>query len=100
MDRFYKNVSSCATLLKNCDMPTIEKLRMERDFIEMKRILLRDEPCGGVRPSSHGEEIFEKLLHQTRTTCEGSFQMDHLPDLKNQVHSVLSALRNSEESCR
>ena len=42
MDHQYSIINQCLQLLKQSDMPTIKKLRVEIQLIQMKRLLLNE----------------------------------------------------------
>ena len=54
MDNQYRIINQCLQLLKQSEMPTIKKLRVEIQLIQMKRLLLKKktQPQRLRRPAS------------------------------------------------
>jgi hypothetical protein len=91
MDYQYSIINQCLQLLKQSDMPTIKKLRVEIQLIQMKRLLLNEaipkDPQGG----GCGENEFEELLSQMRRIC-GNYEGDALNTLMDRIGGMLTVL--------
>lgn len=96
MDHQYSIVNQCLQLLKQSDMPTIKKLRVEIQLIQMKRLLLNDNVPSEVLCGSCGEDVFEGLLFQMRGICGGNCEGEAVADLMNSIGGMLTALRGDQ----
>jgi len=92
MDNQYRIINQCLQLLKHSDMPTIKKLRVEIQLIQMKRLLLNDALPAEVRLGSCGEDVFEGLLQQMRGICSTGYDSEALRDLMDRIGGMLSIL--------
>jgi hypothetical protein len=99
MDQQYSIINQCLQLLKQSDLPTIKKLRVEIQLIQMKRLLLNDAMINEIKCGSCGEEMFEGLLSQMRGICSGSCEGDALTDLMDRIGGMLSVL-GGEQAAR
>ena len=97
MDRQYSIINQCLTLLRQSEMPTIKKLRVEIQLIQMKRLLLNDALTNEVKCGSCGEDVFEGLLSQMRGICGGTSDGEALAQLMDRIGGMLAAL-GSEQS--
>jgi hypothetical protein len=100
MDNQYRIINQCLQLLKQSEMPTIKKLRVEIQLIQMKRLLLNDALPNEVRCGSCGEDVFEGLLSQMRGICAGSCDGDALADLMSRIGGMLTILGAEQASPR
>jgi hypothetical protein len=98
MDHQYSIINQCLQLLKQSDMPTIKKLRVEIQLIQMKRLLLNDAISSDIRCGSCGEDVFEGLLGQMRGICGGNCEGDALSDLMNRIGGMLNDLGRDQPS--
>jgi len=98
MDNQYRIINQCLQLLKQSEMPTIKKLRVEIQLIQMKRLLLNDAIPNEVRCGSCGEEVFEGLLHQMKRICGGSYEGEALADLMERIGGMLAVLGSEQVS--
>ena len=98
MDHQYSIVNQCLQLLKQSDMPTIKKLRVEILLIQMKRLLLNDEVPEEVMCRSCGDDVFEGLLCQMRGICGENCEGEALADLMNNIGGMLNALSGDQPS--
>jgi hypothetical protein len=89
MDQHYSIVNQCLQLLKQSDIPTIKKLRVEIQLIQMKRLLLNDAMSKEV---TCGEEVFERLLAQMRVIARGNAEPEDLTELMKCIAGMLSVL--------
>jgi hypothetical protein len=92
MDHQYSVINQCLQLLKQSDMPTIKKLRVEIQLIQMKRLLLNDAVSSQVMHGSCGEDVFEGLLCQMRRICGGNCESDALSELMSRIGGMLTVL--------
>jgi hypothetical protein len=92
MDNQYRIINQCLQLLKQSDVPTIKKLRVEIQLIQMKRLLLNDALPNEVKCGSCGEEVFEGLLSQMRGICGGAGDGEALSDLMERIRGMLTIL--------
>ena len=92
MDTQYRIINQCLQLLKQSDMPTIKKLRVEIQLIQMKRLLLNDALPHEVKCGSCGEDVFEGLLAQMRCICSGNNDSDALTELMERIGGMLAIL--------
>jgi hypothetical protein len=92
MDNQYRIINQCLQLLKQSDMPTIKKLRVEIQLIQMKRLLLNDALPNEVKCGSCGEDVFEGLLSQMRGICVGSSDTEELGELMERIGGMLAIL--------
>ena len=100
MDQHYSIINQCLQLLKQSDMPTIKKLRVEIQLIQMKRLLLNDALSTEIMYGSCGEEVFEGLLNQMRHICKGNVEADALADLMKRIGGMLALLGGDQQSGR
>jgi len=98
MDHQYSIINQCLQLLKQSDMPTIKKLRVEIQLIQMKRLLLNDAISSEVMCGSCGEDVFEGLLCQMRGICGGNCEGDALSDLMSRIGGMLTDLGGDQPS--
>lgn len=92
MDQHYSIINQCLQLLKHSDLPTIKKLRVEIQLIQIKRLLLNDALSKELLCGSCGEEVFEGLLTQMRSICNGGGDGDALSDLMKRIGGMLTML--------
>lgn len=98
MDTQYRIINQCLQLLKQSEIPTIKKLRVEIQLIQMKRLLLNDSLPNEVKCGSCGEEVFEGLLHQMRGICSGSCDGEALTQLMDRIGGMLTILGADQAS--
>lgn len=96
MDNQYRIINQCLQLLKQSEMPTIKKLRVEIQLIQMKRLLLNDALPHEVKCGSCGEEVFEGLLNQMRGICGGGYDGEALSELMERIGGMLSILGSEQ----
>ena len=92
MDHQYSIINQCLQLLKQSDMPTIKKLRVEIQLIQMKRLLLNDNLTNDFVRRSCGDDVFEGLLSQMRRICGGGYEGEALSDLMERIGGMLTVL--------
>ena len=92
MDQQYSIINQCLQLLKQSDMPTIKKLRVEIQLIQMKRLLLNENLTNDMVKNSCGEDVFEGLLSQMRRICGGGYEGEALSDLMERIGGMLTVL--------
>jgi len=98
MDNQYRIINQCLQLLKQSDMPTIKKLRVEIQLIQMKRLLLNDAVPKEVRCGPCGTEVFEGLLSQMRKICGGNCEGEALSELMDSIGGMLTILGSEKLS--
>jgi hypothetical protein len=92
MDLQYSIINQCLQLLKQSDLPTIKKLRVEIQLIQMKRLLLNDAIPTEIQSGSCSMEACEQLLRQMRAICVGSCDQSALSELMDQIGGLLIVL--------
>ena len=92
MDQHYSIINQCLQLLKQSDIPTIKKLRVEIQLIQMKRLLLNDAMSKEVMNRTCGEEVFDRLLAQMRVIARGNAEPEDLTELMKCIAGMLSVL--------
>ena len=92
MDQQYSIINQCLQLLKQSDMPTIKRLRVEIQLIQMKRLLLNETIPEEIKCGPCGRDVFEALLGQMRRICAGSYEGDALTDLMDRIGGMLTVL--------
>jgi hypothetical protein len=97
MDYPYIIINQCLQLLKLSDIPTIKKLRVEIQLIQMKRLLVNDSISNDPK-REYGEDVFEVLLCQMRRISEGSCEGNDLVDLMNRIGGMLAVLGGDQAS--
>jgi len=100
MDNQYRIINQCLQLLKQSEMPTIKKLRVEIQLIQMKRLLLNDALPNEVKCGSCGEDVFEGLLSQMRGVCSGGCDGEGLTLLMERIGAMLAILGSEQVSLR
>lgn len=100
MEHQYSIINQCLQLLKQSDLPTIKKLRVEIQLIQMKRLLLNDALTSELMSDSCGEEVFEGLLNQMRRICRGSAEADALAELMKSIGGMLTVLGGEQPQTR
>jgi hypothetical protein len=93
MDYQYIIVNQCLQLLKQSNLPTMKKLRVEIQLIQMKRLLLEeDELSGKVTCGPYCESDFDGLLTQMGKICGGNYEGETLTDLMERMSGMLTVL--------
>ena len=92
MDYQYSIINQCLQLLKQSDMPTIKKLRVEIQLIQMKRLLLNEAMPKATDNGPCGEGEFEGLLSQMRRICGGNCEGEALTSLMDRIGGMLLVL--------
>lgn len=92
MDHQYSIINQCLQLLKQSDMPTIKKLRVEIQLIQMKRLLLNDNLTSEFLRRSCSDDVFEGLLNQMRRICGGGYEGEAVSDLMDRIGGMLTVL--------
>jgi hypothetical protein len=99
MDYQYIIVNQCLQLLKQSNLPTIKKLRVEIQLIQMKRLLLEDDDLPGkVMYGSYGDSPFDGLLSQMGKICGGNYEGETLTDLMERMSGMLTVLGGQSNS--
>lgn len=96
MDYQYSIINQCLQLLKQSDMPTIKKLRVEIQLIQMKRLLLNEAIPKEAENGTCGEDEFEGLLTQMRRICGGNYEGEALSSLMDRIGGMLLVLGRDE----
>ena len=95
----YSVINQCLQLLKQSDMPTIKRLRVEIQLIQMKRLLLNEAIAKEVMVGPCGTEVFDGLLGQMRGICSGDeYENEGLTDLMSRIGGMLTVLRDGQPS--
>ena len=96
MDNQYRIINQCLQLLKQSEIPTIKKLRVEIQLIQMKRLLLNDSLPSEVKCGSCGEDVFEGLLSQMRGLCSDGCDGEALNVLMERIGCMLAVLGSDQ----
>lgn len=91
----YANVSQCIELLKETHLPTIKKLRVETQLIQIKRLLLADEATDSKR-GSNCRPLFDGLMGQMAKICGGKYNGQTLTEQVERLSWLLSAVGKHE----
>jgi len=88
----YSVLSRCLCELKKSDLPIIEKLRVEVQLIQTKRILLDHDVEHGISGSARSEREFDDLFVQLQHVCSsgGGPELERLKELIQQIKEGLS----------
>lgn len=93
MDGQYRIVNECLLLLKQSEMPIINKLSVEAQLIQLKRLILRNEDASSdLKCLSCGDDVFRKLLCQMQRICADRSARDDLTDFTDHLGYMLTAL--------
>ena len=95
MDSQYSIINQCLHLLKQSNIPTINRLRVEIQLIQMKRLLLNDAADPGGSCTFCGEEPFRDLLSDMRRVCGGGCEGEALAELTERINGMLAMLREN-----
>ena len=96
MDYEYCIINQCLQLLKQSDLPTIKKLRVEIQLIQMKRLLLNDALPDRNGTAAGRETLFEGLLRQMQGICGGNCDGSNLTGLMERIGGMLTVLGGSQ----
>jgi hypothetical protein len=88
----YSTLTKCLAELKNSDLPVIEKLKLEVQLIQTKRILLDYGVELRVTGVASSEKDFSELLEQVQAVCrngklEGGLDLvkTHMEEIKKRL---------------
>jgi len=65
----YGILTMCQTEIEKCDLPIIDKLKLDMQLIQAKRILLDGKVSNRVRNDARSERAFQELYDQIRHVC-------------------------------
>ena len=88
----YSMLSKCLAELKKSDLPVIEKLRIEVQLIQTKRILLDRKVEQRVTGSAGSEQQFSELYEQLLHVCRSGGVSGGVDRLKELVQEVKDGL--------
>jgi len=88
----YSILSKCLCDLKKSDLPIIEKLRIEVQLIQTKRILLDHDVEHGITGLARSEREFNDLYVQLRQVCDtgGGTEIERLKALIQDIKDGLN----------
>jgi hypothetical protein len=92
----YSIINQCMQLLKQSELPTIKKLRVEILLIQLKRLLLDDEMSAEPKFGPCGEEAFDALLNQMRRICSEDCGSEMISSLMDQMGGVVTELSSPQ----
>jgi hypothetical protein len=92
----YSIINQCMQLLKESDLPTIKKLRVEILLIQLKRRLLDEELSAEPKAGPCGEEAFEDLLNMMRRTCCENCESEMVGNLIDRMGGVVNELSSAQ----
>ena len=98
MNREYSITNQCLQLLKQSNLPTIMRLRVEIRLIQMKKLLLNDALTYEVKSEDSGEDVFEGLLGHMRRICGGNSEGDALAALMERLGGMLTYLDGKQQT--
>jgi hypothetical protein len=98
MEHEYSVINECLCVLKQSNLPTLNKLRLEIQLYQVKTLLLKDAISKELKCGTCGEGVFEGLLCQMRRICDGSSEVDALADLTEHIRGVLTVLGSDQPS--
>jgi hypothetical protein len=91
----YSTLTKCLAELKNSDLPVIEKLKLEVQLIQTKRILLDYSVELRVTGVASSEKDFNELLEQIQVVCrsgklEGGLDLvkTHMEEIKTRLNPL------------
>ena len=88
----YSVLSKCLTELKKSDLPIIEKLRLEVQMIQTKRILLDHQVEHRVTGLSSSEKQFNDLFDRVRYVCNSGTNATEVDRLKGLIQEIKAGL--------
>ena len=88
----YCILSKCLSELKKSDLPLIEKLKLEVQLIQTKRILLDYKVEQRVTGALGSEKEFNDLYEQFRHVCNSGDVVGEVARLKAQIHEIKDGL--------
>ncbi|GFO70342.1 hypothetical protein GMLC_39210 [Geomonas limicola] len=84
----YSILTKCLAELKNSDLPIIEKLKLEVQLIQTKRILLDQKVEYRVAGVASSEREFNSLYEQIRTACNSGRIKAEIEQIKGHIHQI------------
>jgi len=95
----YSILSKCLCELKKSDLPIIEKLRIEVQLIQTKRILLDHDVEHGITGLARSEREFNDLYVQLRHVCDsgGGAEIERLKALIQDLKDGLNQAGNGRD---
>ena len=88
----YSIVSKCLSELKSSDLPVIEKLKIEVQLIQTKRILLDYNVEQRVSGVARSEKEFSDLYEQIHFVCNSKGGHGGLDRIKTYIHEIKDGL--------
>ena len=87
----YRIVNECLPLLKQTDLPSIKKLRIEIQLIQLKRLLLHED---GDRSCS--EDTLSQVLCDLRKMHDGGCGVDAVSDVTKRLGGIIEGFPAAE----
>jgi len=84
----YSTLTKCLFELKKSDLPMIEKLKLEVQLIQTKRILLDQKVEYRVTGMASSEKEFDDLYEQIRNACDSGRINTEVELIKGQIHEL------------
>lgn len=84
----YSILTKCLSELKNSDLPIIEKLKLEVQLIQTKRILLDQKVEYRVAGVLSSEREFDALYEQIRAACLSGRIKAEVERIKGHIHQI------------
>jgi hypothetical protein len=91
----YSILSKCLSELKKSELPVIEKLKLEVQLIQTKRILLDYKVEVRVTGALRSEQEFNELFEQVQSVCNTRGTGGELDRLKARIHEIKQGLSPS-----
>jgi hypothetical protein len=84
----YSVLSKCLSELKKSDLPIIEKLKLEVQLIQTKRILLDQKVEYRVAGVASNEKEFNDLYEQIQSACNSGRIKAEIDKIKLHIHQI------------
>ncbi|MBJ6727128.1 hypothetical protein [Geomesophilobacter sediminis] len=89
----YRILTDCLYLLKNSHLPVMDKLRLEVQLIQAKRLLLNDEVGNKVEGVASSESEFGDLYRRIQEICAPQPELGQTANLLQQLTDMTEQLK-------
>lgn len=89
----YRILTECLLVLKKSNLPMMDKLRLEVQLIQAKRLLLNNEVRNKVRGIPESESDFLELHHLFLHICAPGSDCGEAPLLNHKVNQITEELK-------
>jgi hypothetical protein len=90
----YRILTSCLSELKSSEMPTMEKLKLEVQLIQTKRVLLDQEVEHRISGVEGSEAEFNDLYALIRHACSSGNANDEIDKVITQLQIIIDGLKS------